>query len=466
MLFPDQEVPGGAPIEARRLVRAWVFLATVLLAAAGLLVIPAALGAAAGKEVLAAPAVVRTLVGHVFFSLVLGSTAFVVVLMMQAALWLEAARLPRLPGWIGLWLAVAGAVLAAGGSVGTGGQPVLTEFVPVVVEPAFLSGFALFMAGVALTTGGFIYAVAVSQTARMALPPFGMLCAAAMLVATGLAGVASITRLFGDWFAFQLAWRTPAVLFQAIFWGPAHLIQAAVLGALVVAWLLLLPRPGLGRGAETLGRLGLIALVLVAAATLVALYALDPLALPGMAALNIAISDAQVLPVLILAVVILRARFRADGRGGSPALGLSIALFALGVGIAVAGVTQPSLAWVPAHYQALIPGAVLVAFMGVTTELLPWLGGRAPSRRLAAIHAYLYGGGIALVSLAMLWAALGGGERRGYFVTVTAAGPAALLWLGGLGAGLGLAGFAASVLRSLLGGVRLPAMAGGSAQPC
>ncbi len=84
-------------------------------------------------------------------------------------------------------------------------------------------------------------------------------------------------------------------------------------------------------------------------------------------------------------------------------------------------------------------GAVLVAFMGVTTELLPWLGGRAPSRRLAAIHAYLYGGGIALVSLAMLWAALGGGERRGYFVTVTAAGPAALLWLGGLGAGLGLA---------------------------
>jgi len=69
MLFPDQEVPGGAPIEARRLVRAWVFLATVLLAAAGLLVIPAALGAAAGKEVLAAPAVVRTLVGATCSSL-------------------------------------------------------------------------------------------------------------------------------------------------------------------------------------------------------------------------------------------------------------------------------------------------------------------------------------------------------------------------------------------------------------
>lgn len=281
-----------------------------------------------------------------------------------------------------------------------------------------------------------------------------------MMVATGLAGIASITRLFGDWFAFQLAWRTPHLLFQAIFWGPAHLIQAAVIGAMVVAWILLLPHPGLGGRAERLGRIGFVALVLFSAIMLIFLYALDPLTLPKMSVLNIAISYAQTLPVLFLAILVLRARIR-GGRGpSSSALALSVLLFALGILIAVVGIRQANLAWVPSHYQAMIPGAVLVAFMGVTTELIPWLGRRRPSRPMATIQAYLYGGGVLAVSLAMLWAALLGGERRGYFVTIPATGPAILLWIGGIAAGLGVVAFAANTLVALLGGARLPAVAG------
>jgi cytochrome c oxidase subunit I len=456
MLLPA-EVLGERSPETQRLFRAWVALATLLLTLSGLLLIPAAVGALTGQgAALASATIARLLVGHIFFSMVLACTAFVVVLWMLAALWLESSRFPGLPAWIGFWLAVAGSLLAAIGTLGRWGEPVLTEFVPVVVEPAFLSGFGLFMAGVAVTTGCFIYAVTGAQIARMPLVPYGMLCTAAMMIATGLAGVASITRLFGDWFAFQLAWRTPHILFQAIFWGPAHLIQFAVIGAMVVAWLVLLPEPGLTPGEERWGRVGFLAQVLFAAITLTVLYALDPLALPKMTSLNIAISYAQVLPVLFLAVLILRAAFRAGRRPGS-ALVLSMLLLAVGLAIAGVGAGQASPAWVPSHYQATVPGGVLLAFMGVTTALIPVLGRRRPGPRLVASQNALYSGGILVVSLAMLWAALLGGERRGYFVTMPATGPVRLLWIGGIAAELGLALFATSTLGALLRGAGRPA---------
>ncbi len=457
-MLPVVEVLGERSPETQRLFRAWVAFATILLTLSGLFIVPAGVGAIAGTgEILASPTIARFLVGHIFFSLVLAATAFVVVLWMLAALRLESSRFPVLPTWIGFWLAVAGSLLAAIGTFGRWGEPVLTEFVPVVVEPAFLSGFVLFMAGVAVTTGCFIYAVTGAQIAHMPLVPYGMLCTAAMMVAAGLAGVASITRLFGDWFAFQLAWRTPHVLFQAIFWGPAHLIQFAVIGAMVVAWLVLLPDPGLTPGEERLGRIGFLAQVLFAAITLTVLYALDPLALPKMTGLNIAISYAQVLPVLALAVLVLRAAFRAGWRPASAALVLSMLLLGVGLLLAAIGAGQASPAWVPSHYQATVPGGVLLAFMGVTTELIPLLGRRRPGRRLVATQNWLYSGGILVVSAAMLWAALVGGERRGYFVTIPATGPAILLWVGGVAAGLGVLAFAANTLAALLRGTGRPA---------
>lgn len=450
MLVPVEQVLGARAVETRRLFRAWILFATALMSFSALFVIPAAVAGGTGAEVLASRTVARYLVGHIFFSLVLASTTFVVVLWILAVLWLEAARLPALPTWIGFWLTVAGSVLATVGTLGTWGDPVLTEFVPVVVEPVFLSGFVLFMAGVAVTTGCFIYAVTRAEITRMPLAPYGMLCAAAMMVATGLAGVATITRLFGDWFAFQLAWRTPHVLFQAIFWGPAHLIQFAVIGAMVVAWVLLLPRPGLSARAEFWARITFVSQVVFAAATLIVLYALDPLALPKMTTLNILISDAQALPVLFLAVLIAPAVLRGGWGPGSAALFLSLLLFVEGIVIALVGVSQSNPAWVPSHYQAMIPGTVLVAFMGVTTELIRLLGRRPLSRHLVTVQTYAYGGGILIVSLAMLWAALLGGERRGYFVTTPAPGPAVLLWIGALAAGIGVLAFAANTVSALL----------------
>lgn len=442
----------NAPPNCWRLFQAWVVFATMSVTLAALFAIPAALESAAGTtDVMGSNTVVRFLVGQIFFSLILACTAFVVALWLHAVLLLQESRFPCVAGWVGFWLAVAGGLLATVGTLGTWGRPVLTAFVPVVVEPVFLSGFALFMAGIAVSTGCFTYAITGAEIGRIPLVPYGMFCTALMMVGTGLAGVASVTRLFGDWFAFQLAWRTPYVLFQAIFWGPAHLIQSAVIGAMVVAWILLLPKPGLSGRAEPAGRMAFQTMVVFAAITLFILYAVNPLELPRMTTLNILISDAQALPAVLLLLLILKVMLREGRSRCDSALVMSILLFVFGIAIAIVGVNQSSTAWVPSHYQAMIPGAVLVAFMGITRRLVPAPAGRPLGQTLARVQPYLYGGGILTVSLAMLWAALTGGEQHGYFLTIRTREPIVLLWIGASAAGLGVLAFAANVLSGLPG---------------
>jgi hypothetical protein len=195
---------------------------------------------------------------------------------------------------------------------------------------------------------------------------------------------------------------------------------------------------------EKLARIGFLALVFFAAIVLVILFAVDPLALPKMTALNVAIQSVLTLPVLFLGVLVVRHALTPDSRSRSPALLLSILLFALGLLIAAVGVSHKGLAWVPPHYEAMIPGAALVAFMGVTAELiLPW-DRSLISEPLSRVQAYLYGGGIFTVALAMFWATLLGGERRGYFITISATAPIVMLTLGGIAAGLGILAFMAN----------------------
>ncbi|MDZ4342040.1 MAG: hypothetical protein U1E51_06330 [Candidatus Binatia bacterium] len=436
---------GDRSLETRRLFRAWLIFATINLGLAAFFVIPAALGSALGmREVLESTIIVRFLISHIFFSMVAACSAFQAIFWMLAVLWVEASRFPVLPAWIGFGLAVAGSGLSAISTLSGWGDPVLAEFVPVVVEPAFLSGFGLFALGVAVTTGSFIYAITSVDIGRMPLIPFGMLCTALIMVAAGLSGVATMARLFGDWFAFQLAWRTPYILTQAIFWGPGHLITFSLVGTMVVSWILLMPVPGLQGLEEQMARIGFVVFVFFAAVVLVVLFAVDPLALPKMTGLNVAIRGSLTLPVLFLGSLVLRHVFSRDSRPRSPALLLSILLFTLGLLIALVGIGHNSLAWVPPHYEAMIPGAVLVAFMGVTAELiLPW-DRSLISEPLARIQAYLYGGGIFTVALGMFWAALLGGERRGYFITIPAKGPAVMLIVGGITAGLGILAFMAN----------------------
>ena len=66
---------------------------------------------------------------------------------------------------------------------------------------------------------------------------------------------------------------------------------------------------------------------------------------------------------------------------------------------------------IPAHYHGVI-GGVTLAFMGFSYHLLPMLGRKVWSPRLARWQPYLYGTGQTLFVLGLFWAGVHGVPRK------------------------------------------------------
>ncbi|HJV51621.1 MAG TPA: cbb3-type cytochrome c oxidase subunit I, partial [Noviherbaspirillum sp.] len=91
------------------------------------------------------------------------------------------------------------------------------------------------------------------------------------------------------------------------------------------------------------------------------------------------------------------------------ALVSSLALFAAGglIGFLIHG----SNVKIPAHYHGCIVGVTL-ALMGLTYHLLPRLGYRQPSSRMAALQPYVYGFGQLLHIVGLVWSGGYGVQRK------------------------------------------------------
>ncbi|MEK7314062.1 MAG: cbb3-type cytochrome c oxidase subunit I, partial [Deltaproteobacteria bacterium] len=98
---------------------------------------------------------------------------------------------------------------------------------------------------------------------------------------------------------------------------------------------------------------------------------------------------------------------------------------------------------IPAHYHLAI-GAVTIAFMGLFYEMLPFMGRRLWSLRLARIQPYLYSAGVVLFAVGLYVAGYFGVQRKVY------AGEQHLKSLGEY-AGMGIMGFGGLV--AILGGL-------------
>ena len=111
---------------------------------------------------------------------------------------------------------------------------------------------------------------------------------------------------------------------------------------------------------------------------------------------------------LVLALVELRG-VGARGRPLRAALVMSVLLFAAGgfIGFAISGANVK----IPAHYHGCIVGITL-ALMGVAYELLPRLGFRAPSGRLATWQPCVYGAGQLLHIAGLVWSGGYGVQRK------------------------------------------------------
>ncbi len=87
----------------------------------------------------------------------------------------------------------------------------------------------------------------------------------------------------------------------------------------------------------------------------------------------------------------------------------SVILFGVGgiIGFMIQGINVT----IPAHYHGNIVG-VTIAFMGFTYYLLPHLGFRKPSARLANNQPYVYGIGNLLLIIGLVWAGGHGIQRK------------------------------------------------------
>lgn len=330
----------------------------------------------------------KGLVTHVVFSFQLW------LLAMLGALTVPASP-RRLPGFVGLGLATAGALLLLVPTLAGWGQASLNNYVPVLVHPLFYAGLALIAGGVGLAA------------ARTLLRPaeWGGVQAAACCLLAALAC-----------FALAAA-RIPAGtdidhLNERLFWGGGHVLQFVNTALVMLGWQVLseraFARPALP---PLLARTCFGALALAATMGLVA-YRLDPLGLPHAQAFTRLLWVGLPLPPLVMGAGVAWRLWQGPRDWRSPpvlALALSLAVFALGgaAGFAL-GVADTRT---PSHYHAVIGGVNLVLMGLVHAELLPALG-LGPATRWVRAQFWLYGGGQLLHAAGFYLAGLVGVARK------------------------------------------------------
>jgi hypothetical protein len=393
--------------DARRgLTTGWLLLGVTALVASGVFSVLLVLSRTPGlKELFPVADFFRVaLVVHVDLSVLVWFVAFAGVFWSLAGSrqWLPAGRAALVLCALGML----GMVVAP--FVGTA-RPVMANYVPVLDGPLFLASLVVFAAGASFMV---LRALFTTQLAGPRLDG-----AAALRLGLFGAAVSAAVALFAflwSWLALP-AGLDPRAYYELLFWGGGHVLQFTWTLLMLVAWLWL---------ADAIGaRLPLsprVVLVLFALALL--LVFLTPLVylvydvtsvehrrlLTWMMRVGGGLSILPVGLALVLALVELRG-VGARGRPLRAALVMSVLLFAAGgfIGFAISGANVK----IPAHYHGCIVGITL-ALMGVAYELLPRLGFRVPSGRLATWQPYVYGVGQLLHITGLVWSGGYGVQRK------------------------------------------------------
>ncbi|MFN0184861.1 MAG: cytochrome C oxidase subunit I, partial [Aquabacterium sp.] len=244
----------------------------------------------------------------------------------------------------------------------------------------------------------------------------------------------------------------PKAWYEIVWWGGGHALQFTWTLLMLVSWLVLAQACG---GPVPLSPRLAVLLFLVAVASVF----MTPLAylMHDVAAVEhremhtwaMRYGGGVAIAPVILAVAVSLWRGQAGrGRPLAPALrplraalGASMLLFVAGglIGLTIQG----SNVKIPAHYHGCIVGVTL-ALMGLVLHLMPALGWRAPTGRLAVLQPWAYGGGQLLHIIGLVWSG-------GYGVQRTVAGAEQVLRSSGEIAGMALMGLGG--LLAIVGGL-------------
>ncbi|MEO8856236.1 MAG: cbb3-type cytochrome c oxidase subunit I [Burkholderiaceae bacterium] len=326
----------------------------------------------------------------------------------------------------------------------------MANYIPMLTTPLFIGGLLLFAAGSAVLV----------LRSLLTATPLGMAFNGSGALRFGLnaAAVSAAVALLAFGWSFVELPRSIDIkgYYEILFWGGGHALQFTWTLLMLVAWLWLASASGARIALSA--RVTLLMFALALASVFITPYAYlahDIASVEHRHLLTWAMRFGGGVAILPIGLAVVLGQPRgpqpASARPLRAALLSSLLLFGAGgaIGIFISG----SNVRIPAHYHGCIVGVTL-ALMGLVYHLLPQLGYRAPSSRLATLQPWLYAGGQLMHITGLVWSGgygvqrkVGGAEQV-LHSTAEVAGMG-LMGLGGLVAIMGGLLFVVVVVRAL-----------------
>jgi cytochrome c oxidase subunit 1 len=353
---------------------------------------------------------------------------------------------PRL-GWLAFGLMVLG-MLTVNTMVLQGRADVLfTSYPPLQAHPLYYLGIILFAVGALVVTSLFFATLVVARRERtyegsIPLVSFGALTAAIIAVITLLHGAA----IYIPTLLWSLGYMTmDAQVYRMVWWGLGHSSQQINVAAHVSVWYLL---AGLTVGGvvvnEKISRMAFVLYVLFISMASAHHLLVDPGMGPAWKVWNtsyamyLAVLASMVHGFTVPAGIEMGQRLRGYTRGlfewlkkapwgdpGFSGMALSVVIFGfiggitgVTIGTEQINIIAHNTLRVPGHFHSTVVGGTALAFMAVTYYVLPLIFRRRVAFwGLAKIQPYVFGLGIVILSMSMIFQGIFGVPRRHWDVS-------------------------------------------------
>ena len=351
-------------------------------------------------------------------------------------------------GWVGFVLMVGGAVLVNVAVLQGDSSVMFTSYVPMRAAPHFYLGLILFAVGALIGVGLFFGTLVIARDERtyegsIPLVTFGALTAAIIAVFTIASGAIILIPTY--LWSLGLISNIDSIMYRVVWWGMGHSSQQINVSAHVAVWyaiaaIVLGAKPLSEKVSRTAFLLYILFLQLASAHHI--------LADPGISsewkvfntsyAMYLAVLGSMIHGMSVPGAIEAAQRRKGFTKGtfewlrrapwGNPAFSgmvMSVVMFGFlgGISGVVLGTEQINLTmhntmYVPGHFHATVVAGTTLAFMALTYLVVPLIFQREIILpKLAKWQPYLFGIGVAGISLFMMGAGTLGVARRDWDIT-------------------------------------------------
>ena len=436
-------------LAAEKLIRWNAVVAVVFLAIGGLFGLLVALTRWPAVHLLPAEWFYLALTAHGADVLLFWVIFFEIAILYFASAILLNSRLatPRI-AWLGFWLMLAGALLANVAVLQGESSVMFTSYVPMQAAPHFYLGLILFAVGALVAVAVFFGTLVIAKDegtyeGSVPLVTFGAIAAAIIAVFTITSGTIILIPTF--LWSIGLISHIDPVMYKVVWWGMGHSSQQINVSAHVAVWYaiaaMVLGAKPLSEKVSRFAFLMYILFLQIAAAH-------HLLVEPGISsewkifntsyALYLAVLGSLIHGLSVPGAIEAAQRRRGYTKGvfewlrkapwGNPAFAgmfLSLVMFGFigGISGVVLGSEQINLImhntmYVPGHFHGTVVAGTTLAFMAVTYLVVPLIFRREIMfKKLAQWQPYVFGIGVAGISLFMMGAGTLGVSRRHWDIT-------------------------------------------------